>query len=183
MKKLSKTLKLVIVLSACAVVFLALAIGAAFASPYRAEQAIKAIGDVTYTAECKQKIDDAITYYNQIGTNTLGESALVGAAYKDANKNEELENTLTEAKRAYVNLAIKNAIVSENRKYVENYTTEDLTAIFASARAVIDDYFPAETDFENYEEFAAYEKNYVVESSSNNTVNDNSSTEEVEVCT
>jgi hypothetical protein len=183
MKKLSKTLKLVIVLSVFAVVFLALAIGAAFASPYRAEEAINSIGKVTYTAESKQKIDNAITYYNDIGKNTLGESALVGKAYKEANKNEELEKTLEEAKRAYTNLAIKNAIVSENRKYVENYTTEDLTAIFSATRAVIDDYFPGSTDFENYEEFAIYEKNYVVENTTNGNDTDNSSTEEVEVCT
>jgi hypothetical protein len=183
MKKLSKTIKLVIVLSAFAVVFLALAIGAAFASPYRAKDAINSIGTVTFTAESKQKIDDAITYYNDIGKNTLGESALVGTAYKEANKDEELEKTLEEAKRTYVNLAIKNAIVSENRKYAESYTTEDLTAIFSSTRAVIDDYFPGSTDFENYDEFALYEKNYVTESTSNDKDTDNSSTEEVEVCT
>jgi hypothetical protein len=182
MKKLTLTVKIVIALGVLAVIFFGLSIGAAFASPYRARKAIESIGVVTYTDESKEKIDNAIEYYNDIGKNTLGESALVGTIYTNANKSEELENTLNEAKRAYTNLAIKNAIVSENRKYVEGYSYDDLVEIFAYARSVIDDYFKGSTDFENYEEFANLEKKYAVQSDGNEDDSNNSSDEEIELC-
>lgn len=158
--KLKTTVKISIIAGVFAVIFLGLAIGAAFASPVRARQAIEDIGQVTFTAESKEKIDNAILYYEGLGKNTLGESAHFGKTYLKAYRTEELDTTLTAAKREYVRLAIKNAVVADRRKFAENYSAAELTAIVKETRAVIDDYCKGCTDFEFYQEFTALEKEY-----------------------
>lgn len=190
MKKLSLSLKFVIVLGVLALVLFGLSIGAAFASPNRAEQAVDEIGTVTYTVESKEKIDNAIALYDDIGSKTLGESLLFSKSYLSAAKSEELSEKLNQAKKEYVRLAIKSAVVAEQRKYAEKYTDEDIAAFVSAAREATDEYFKDNYDeVETYADLTALEEKYgsLITSESpeedDNSAPDNSQEEEdIELC-
>jgi hypothetical protein len=184
MKKISNTVKFVIVVAAFLVVFIGLAIGAAFASPARASDSIDAIGKVSYTAESKQKIDAAIADYEAIGENTLGESTLFGESYLASTNREELKEKLTEAEKEYVRLAIKTATVAEKRKIADGYTNAQLAQIVAEARAATDEYFKDNYDeVETYADLVALEEKYgKVETSDEDASNADEKEEQIELC-
>ena len=180
-KKLSLTWKIVIVAGALALVFLGLALGAAFASPAQAESAIKNIGVVSYTAESKEKIDAAVKRYEAVGANGLSESKNFGAAYIKAKVPAEWGEALDAAKKEYVRLAIRAVDVAEKRREVDHHTDEDIIELIKKARAAADDYFKDEYDkIETYATLLLYEGKYNV-SAQQPTQGGSDSEEETEI--
>lgn len=180
-KKLSLTWKIVIVAGALALVFLGLALGAAFASPAQAESAIKNIGVVSYTAESKGKIDAAVKRYEAVGANGLSESKNFGAAYIKAKVPAEWGEVLDAAKKEYVRLAIRAVDVAEKRREVDHHTDEDIIELIKKARAAADDYFKDEYDkIETYATLLLYEGKYNV-SAQQPTQGGSDSEEETEI--
>ena len=180
-KKLSLTWKIVIVAGALALVFLGLALGAAFASPAQAESAIKNIGIVSYTAESKAKIDAAVKRYEAVGANGLSESKNFGAAYIKAKVPAEWGEVLDAAKKEYVRLAIRAVDVAEKRREVDHHTDEDIIELIKKARAAADDYFKDEYDkIETYATLLLYEGKYNV-SAQQPTQGGSDSEEETEI--
>lgn len=180
-KKLSLAWKIVIVAGALALVFLGLALGAAFASPAQAESAIKNIGVVSYTAESKEKIDAAIKRYEAVGANGLSESKNFGAAYIKAKVPAEWGEVLDAAKKEYVRLAIRAVDVAEKRREVDHHTDEDIIELIKKARAAADDYFKDEYDkIETYATLLLYEGKYNV-SAQQPTQGGSDSEEETEI--
>lgn len=180
-KKLSLTWKIVIVAGALALVFLGLALGAAFASPAQAESAIKNIGVVSYTAESKEKIDAAVKRYEAVGANGLSESKNFGAAYIKAKVPAEWGEVLDAAKKEYVRLAIRAVDVAEKRREVDHHTDEDIIELIKKARAAADDYFKDEYDkIETYATLLLYEGKYNV-SAQQPTQGGSDSEEETEI--
>ena len=148
-----------------ALISLGLAIGAAFASPAQAKNAIESIGKVSYTAESKEKIDNAIKHYDAIGKNGLRDSKHFGAGYLDKNASAELTETLESAKKEYVRLAIRAVDVAEKRREVDHHTDEEIVELIVKARAAADDYFKGEYDkIETYATLLSYEEKYNVSS-------------------
>lgn len=147
-KKLSLSVKLAVILAAAAIVFLILAIAAAKVSVNRTVQAIKDIGDVTYDEAGKEKLDIAISYYNELDT--------------DINLDKKVSNydDLTAAKAEYVRLAIKTAVVADQRKIADGNTPEEIAALLAEARQAAEEYLTPEQYelVENYEELTALEQ-------------------------
>ncbi len=180
-KKLSLTWKIVIVAGALALVFLGLALGAAFASPAQAESAIKNIGVVSYTAESKKKIDAAVKRYEAVGANGLSESKNFGAAYIKAKVPAEWGEVLDAAKKEYVRLAIRAVDVAEKRREVDHHTDEDIIELIKKARAAANDYFKDEYDkIETYATLLLYEGKYNV-SAQQPTQGGSDSEEETEI--
>ncbi len=142
--------KSTIALIVAAVVCLGLSAVSAKCSVIRTEKAISDIGDVTYDAQCKEKIDRAVSYYDALDTN-------LGLEKKITNTDE-----FTEKKAEYVRLAIKAAVVADERKDAEGYTSADVMEFITSARETIDAYLTADQCemVENYSDFTALESTY-----------------------
>lgn len=142
--------KLTVVLSALAVIFLVLAILSASYSVSRTEAAIAAIGTVSYDEASKEKIDLANTYFTELDASLRLEERVANL------------DVLTAAKAEYVRLAIKTAVVKDQRKLADGYTDEEVTAAVAAAREALDSYFGegAGPVVENYFDLIALEEQY-----------------------
>lgn len=79
-------------------------------------EAIEEIGEVTYSEDCKAKIDRAVEYYNALDKNL--------DLQEKVNK-EDMKN-FDAAKIEYARLAIKAASVADARKVPEGYTSDDI---------------------------------------------------------
>lgn len=147
---MNKLKKSTIALIVATIVCLGLSVFSANASVTRTINAISAIGEVSYTEECKGKIDKAVIYYNALDDN-LG--------LKDKITNMEEFNT---AKVEYARLAIKSASVAADRKEAEGYTSSDVAEFVTSAREVVDAYLTSEqySLVENYADLTALEAEY-----------------------
>lgn len=147
MKKLKKS---TIALIVATIVCLGLSVFSANASVTRTNNAISNIGEVTYSEECKAKIDRAVTYYNALDEN-------LGLKDKITNM-EEFEA----AKIRYASLAIKAASVADSRKEAEGYANSDIAEFVTAAREVVDAYLTAEqySLVENYADLTALEAEY-----------------------
>ena len=181
-KGLSLTWKIIITTAALALIFLGLSIGAAFASPVRANNAIDKIGAVSYTADSKKKIDLAIEYYDAVGKNGLKEYKHFGAAYLKANLSVKSAEKLDAAKKEYVRLAIRAIEVAEQRRVVDNYTDEDIIALVKKARAAADEYFKNDYGkIETYSSLIGFEQEYDVSADQSQSGGGSSSEEDTEI--
>lgn len=141
--------KLTIALAVLAVVFLALSIVTAAYSISRTEAAIDAIGEVHFDEASQEKLDLADGYFSALNENGLEQYL----------KNQD---ALTAAKAEYVRLAIKTAVVKDQRKTADGYTDEEIAAAVAAAREALNRYCGtgACAIVENYEDLIALEARY-----------------------
>lgn len=142
--------KSTIVLIVAAVICLGLSVVSAKYSVSRTEKAISNIDEVSYSEECKEKIDKAVSYYNALDTN-------LGLEKKISNIDE-----FTEKKIEYARLAIKAAVVADERKAAEGYTSADVLEFITEAREIIDAYLTEDQYelVENYSDLTALEAAY-----------------------
>ena len=136
--------KSTIALIVAAVVCLGLSAFSAKASVTRTNEAIEEIGEVTYSEDCKAKIDRAVEYYNAL------------------DKNLDLQENFDAAKIEYARLAIKAASVADARKVPEGYTSDDIKKFVTEAREVVDSYLSADQTsmVPNYADLTELEKEY-----------------------
>lgn len=158
--------KSTIVLIVAAVACLGLAVLSAKLSVTRTEKAISNIGEVTYSEECKDKIDLAVSYYNALDTNLKLDKKITNTEDFDT------------AKIEYVRLAIKAAVVADERKEAEDYSTADVQEFITAARETLEAYLldVQYEQVENYSDLTALESAY----SSGGGSDDSDSTEEAE---
>lgn len=142
--------KSTIAIIVAAVVCLGLSAFSAKASVSRTNEAIAEIGEVTYSEDCKARIDRAVEYYNALDTNLGLQEKVDDMADFDA------------AKMEYARLAIKAATVAEARKVPEGYTSDDIKKFVTEAREVVDSYLDADqaSQVENYADLTELEKEY-----------------------
>lgn len=187
-KKLSVGLKITIILAVFAVAFSAFIISTSVYTVKRADAAVKAIGTVTYTDESKEKIDIASEYVDEIGVNGLSQSTYFSAPFISLANVKALNEKITEAKKEYVRLAIKTAVVADQRKYAENYSDEEISEIIADARRATDEYFKDDyEDVETYSSLTELEERYGVtvaddDSSAEQPQEPAGGEEEIELC-
>ena len=138
--------KSTIALIVAAVVCLGLSAFSAKASVTRTNEAIEEIGEVTYSEDCKAKIDRAVEYYNALDKNL--------DLQEKVNK-EDMKN-FDAAKIEYARLAIKAASVAEG------YTSDDIKKFVTEAREVVDSYLSADQTsmVPNYADLTELEKEY-----------------------
>ena len=138
--------KSTIALIVAAVVCLGLSAFSAKASVTRTNEAIEEIGEVTYSEDCKAKIDRAVEYYNAL------------------DKNLDLQEKVNkeDMKIEYARLAIKAASVADARKVPEGYTSDDIKKFVTEAREVVDSYLSADQTsmVPNYADLTELEKEY-----------------------
>ena len=142
--------KSTIELIVAAVVCLGLSAFSAKASVTRTNEAIEEIGEVTYSEDCKAKIDRAVEYYNALDKNL--------DLQEKVNK-EDMKN-FDAAKIEYARLAIKAASVADARKVPEGYTSDDIKKFVTEAREVVDSYLSADQTsmVPNYADLTELEK-------------------------
>ena len=173
-KKLSNRSILIIVLSSFALVFLGLSIITSIININNTKKAIDKIGEVTYSIEVEEKIDNAIEKYEKLDRN-------IGLNKKVSNV-----DTLEDAKFNYVRLAIKKAIVLDNRKVADGITNEEITLAVNEATTKLEKYYK-EDEYETitgYNDFKFLQEKYGTKEESNNQ-NSNSNqnnNEEIEIC-
>lgn len=168
--------KLTVVLAALAVIFLVLAIFSANYSVSRTEDAIDAIGTVRFDEASKEKIDLAIAYYGELDEGL--EARITNSGVLD------------DAKVEYVRLAIKTAVVKDQRKVADGYTDEEVAAAVAAAREALDSYLTGDlnTVVENYFDLIDLEARYTASADSDaagaadSDSNEKSEEEEIELC-
>lgn len=173
-KKLSNRSILIIVLSSFAIIFLGLSIITSIVNINNTKKAIDKIGEVTYSIEVEEKIDNAIEKYEKLDRN-------IGLNKKVSNV-----DTLEDAKFNYVRLAIKKAIVLDNRKVADEITNEEITLAVNEAITKLEKYYK-ENEYETitgYSEFKYLIEKYGTNNETNNTQNNtpNSGEEEIEIC-
>ena len=146
MKK--STIALIVAADVC----LGLSAFSAKASVTRTNEAIEEIGEVTYSEDCKAKIDRAVEYYNALDKNL--------DLQEKVNK-EDMKN-FDAAKIEYARLAIKAASVADARKVPEGYTSDDIKKFVTEAREVVDSYLSADQTsmVPNYADLTELEKEY-----------------------
>lgn len=144
MKK--STIILIIATVAC----LGLSVISAKGSVARTINAISEIGEVSYTDECKAKIDRAVSYYNDLDKNLNLQDQITNDDEFEADKIE------------YVRLAIKAAKVADDRKVVEDYSSSDVQNYITEAREVLEFYLTEDqySLVENYADLTALESEY-----------------------
>jgi hypothetical protein len=166
--------KLTVILAGFAVVFLALAVVSANYSVSRTQTAIEAIGKVSYDASSRDKLDRAIGYLNALDPNL--------------HLDERISNTetLEEAKLEYVRLAIKTAVVKDQRKAADGYTDEEIAQAVTEAREALDQYCDAGAcaTLENYSDLLSLEQQYTASDSGQSAQTDTEEQdgETVELC-
>lgn len=173
-KKIPNIIKVTIVLAIIAVVFLGISITSSVLSVKRAENSINKIGDVLYDSETEDKIDLAVTNYKKLDTN-------IGL-----DKRVNNISILNDAKHNYVRLAIKKAIVLNNRKIADNISEEEISVAVNIANEKLKKYFSSE-EFESvagYDEFKVLLEKYETknEEKENNSGTSNQPAEEPEIC-
>jgi len=172
-KKLSNRSILIIVLSSFAIIFLGLSIITSVVNVNNTKKAIDKIGEVKYSIETEEKIDNAIEKYEKLDRN-------IGLNKKVSNIIE-----LEDAKFNYVRLAIKKAIVLDNRKVADGITNEEISLAVNEAKEKLEKYYK-ENEYETitgYSEFKFLEEKYGTENESDNTQNNTpSNSEEIEIC-
>lgn len=171
-KKLSLTLKIIIILAVFAVVFFVLALSAAIVSVNRTKDAIADIGTVEYTAESKAKIDLALSYYAELDVN-------IGLQNRITNVDD-----LISARREYVRLAIKTMYLAEKSGEDE----EVVTALMTEARNAFNEYCSDGecAEISNYQDLVDAEAKYGAQtpsvSESGTVGNEPVEDEEIELC-
>lgn len=172
-KRISNILIFTIVLSSLAIIFLTISIITSYFLVKRTEDAIKDIGKVTYSAEIEKKIDIANDYYLKLDTN-------ISLNEKVENK-EELETAIYN----YVRLAIKDSIVSYERRVIDQITDVEIKKKVNLAYDKLKKYYKEDVfeTVEGYKEFKPLLDIYKEETKE--VPNTNTSTddaEEPEIC-
>lgn len=173
--KLSNRTILIIALTSFAILFLSLSIITSVVKVNRTKKSIDNIGEVSLSIETEEKIDKAIVYYDKLDRN-------IGLEKRVKNI-----STLDDAKTNYVRLAIKKAIVLDNRKVADGITNEEITLAVNEAKEKLEKYFNVDSyeTITGYSEFKFLQEKYGTkeeENSSNANANNNSSSEEIEIC-
>lgn len=148
-KKLSFTVKVLIVLAAFAAVFFALALTSAIYSVNRTQDAIDGIGTVGYTAESREKIDRANAYYRALDTD-------LGLQKKITNA-----ETLVQAKQKYASLMLWE-LHAQDTANTDGSMDAQVKQLIKDARGTVDAYFTAEEaeDIPNYHILTVAEAKY-----------------------
>ena len=141
--------KLTAILAILAALSLALSVSAAAYSVRRTEEAIDALGDIKYDTDSQQRLDTAIEYYDALDTNIHLDERVDSAA-------------LDAAKQEYVRLAIRTAVVLDQRKAADGNTDEEIIAAIEAARTAVDGYCAAPVceQIANYADLAELEARY-----------------------
>lgn len=170
MKKKSFTAKLVIVLVALAVIFLALSVASAAYSVDRTVSAIEKIGTVDYTEESLALIEAAQTAYEELDQNLDLQSRITNL------------DALTQAKAEYVRLAIKKMYLAFQEEEIEDTAYDYIT----DARAAFDAWFTEEDAglISNYQDLTEAETAYGTGSGGSGTETpvQQESEEDLELC-
>lgn len=172
-KKLPKLLIITIILSISSVLLLIISILASVGTVKRTEKSIADIGNVTFTLETEEKIDLAQKYYSNLDSN-------IGLEKNVSNKNE-----LDDAIYNYVRLGIKKALVSYNRRIVDNISNDEIKLYVNDAYSKLKKYYK-ETEFETIEGYIEYKAllDIYKEEEKDNTNNNDipAPAEEPEIC-
>lgn len=120
--------KLTIILLAAAVALLGLSAASAAHAVRDASARIGAIGKVRYDEESRAALDAAIAAVERLDPNLNLESRVENL--------EELES----ARAEYVRLAIKTAVVADQRRTADGITDDEIRQRIAEARAAADAY-------------------------------------------
>jgi len=173
--KLTNRAILIIVLTSFTLLFLALSIITSVINVNRTKKSIEEIGEVSYSIETEEKIDKAIEYYDKLDRN-------IGLEKRVKNI-----TVLDDAKTNYVRLAIKKAIVLDNRKVADGITNEEITLAVNEATTKLEKYF-TENEYETitgYNDFKYLLDKYGTSNEESNNSNSNSNkgnNEEIELC-
>lgn len=172
--KLTNRTILIIVLTSFALLFLSLSIITSVVNVNRTKKSIDNIGEVSLSIEVEEKIDQAIVYYDKLDRN-------IGLEKKVKNR-----SALDDAKANYVRLAIKKAIVLDNRKVADGVTNEEITLAVNEATLKLEKYF-SESEYETitgYSEFKYLQDKYgsKEENNSSSSNTNQNSNEEIELC-
>ena len=138
------------------------------------EKYIDEIGLVEYKKEVEEKIDNAEAYYLSLDRNIK------------LDKRVKNIDTLKSAKYNYTRLALKNAIVSYNRRLVDSVSDEEIKLYVNEAYKVLSKYFSEEEfiNIEGYNEFKPLLDIYKEESKeeNNNQDKNENNDEDIEIC-
>lgn len=172
-KKLSATVKAVIVLAVLAVVFFSLALASAVYSVDRTIKAIDGIGTVEYTAESRKRIETAVSYYHALDEN-------LGLRERVTNV-----DALTSAKVKYVSLAVWEVHLAdeENQDGQNDAKVSELIADARSAYELFFDY-DASADIPNFFYLTEAESKYGSGNSgqSESPSDDGQTEDDIELC-
>lgn len=173
-KRLPKIIILTIILASLSVIFLTISIVTSYLNVKRTKDAIGEIGVIKYNAETESKIDLANEYYLKLDTN-------IGL-------DKQIDNisVLNDAKYNYVRLALKDSVVSYNRRVTDNVSEETLKAKVNLAYDKLKKYYK-ESEFDSIEGYKndfkplldIYKKEDVKDNTSAST---NTDAEEPEIC-
>lgn len=142
--------KLTIILLAAAVALSGLSAASAAYAVRTASASIEAIGQVRYDEESRADLDEADAAVARLDPNLNLESRVENF--------DELES----AKAEYVRLAIKTAVVANQRRTADGITDEEIRQRIADARAAADAYIPGDEleQLPNYEDLVWIELRY-----------------------
>ena len=157
MKKMKKSLVVLIVF---AVLAGALAAWSIPTQVNRVNDEIQNLGTVTYTSECKQKLDAVVEHYNSLD------------AQLNLKKQVKDEWKLDEAKIEYCRLAIKDASVAESRQTLDGLTSADVQNKVSAAREVVNKYLTSSqyASVKNHSTLTELESKYSTSSGSSSSV-------------
>ena len=113
---------------------LGLSVASASYSVSEAQKAIEDIGQVTFSEESRRAIDEAAAALQALDANLKLEERVKNA------------DDLTAAQAEYVRLAIKTAVVAEQRKVREGLTDDEIRQKIAQAREAVNAYFPEDAE-------------------------------------
>ena len=171
--KLPKIAVATIILSSISLVLLFISILTAVLNVKRVEDSISNIGTVAYTLESENKIDEVVYLYQKLDTNI------------NLDKNVSNIDLLDKAKFDYVRLAIKKAIVLNERKVADNVSKEEITLAVNEASSKLKKYYK-ESEFETitgYSDFKYLVEEYGTEEEKPSTPTTSpEKTEEPEIC-
>ena len=172
MNKLPKILIVTIFTSVISLALLFISILTAVLNVKRVEESINNIGSVSYSFEVENKIDNAITLYQKLDTNIK--------------LNEKVSNIsiLNDAKYEYVRIAIKKALVLNERKVADNISEEEISKAVNEANLKLKKYYE-ESEYGNilgYKDFKYLLDEYEIKEKETSSDVKKEKTEEPEIC-
>lgn len=116
----------------------------------RFDAAVRELGDIHYDEASKTGLDRAQKYWQALDKNLKCDERV------------SEKETFMEKKKAYANLAMKAAIISDKRKIADELSDDDILAKITEAREILDAYLSPEeqSSLENYQEFTSLEATF-----------------------
>ncbi|MCI6602859.1 MAG: hypothetical protein MSC43_01505 [Clostridiales bacterium] len=113
----------------------------------RFDAAVRELGDIHYDEASKAGLDRAEKYWQALDKNLRCDERV------------SEKETFVEKKKAYANLAMKAAIISDKRKIADELSDEAILAKITEAREILDAYLSPEeqSSLGNYREFTSLE--------------------------